>query len=71
MLPSESTEFCSGCGAYGSWPASGEIDIMDAVNDMNAAYATVHYGGPGGGKHISQWTQGPVISSLSQVKFLA
>ena len=48
MLPEDSPEFCSGCGVYGGWPASGEIDIMEAVNDMYTIYSTMHYGGPAG-----------------------
>ena len=41
MLPSDS--------AYGGWAASGEIDIMEAVNagaaGGNTVYGTLHYGG--------------------------
>lgn len=48
MLPEESPELCSGCGVYGSWPTSGEIDIMEAVNDMYTIYGTTHFGGPPG-----------------------
>ena len=59
MLPSDSPAQCSGCGVYGSWPASGEIDIMEAVNDMNTAFGTLHYGGPSGQKYASYWTHGP------------
>jgi beta-glucanase (GH16 family) len=43
MLP-ETDEDCSGCGAYGSWPLSGEIDIMEAVNAMDTVFGTIHYG---------------------------
>lgn len=59
LLPSDSPAQCSGCGVYGSWPASGEIDIMEAVNDMNTAFATLHYGGPANRKFSSYWTHGP------------
>lgn len=42
MLPTAS--------AYGAWPLSGEIDIMEAVNTNaaggNAVYGTLHYGNP-------------------------
>lgn len=42
MLPTAS--------AYGAWPLSGEIDIMEAVNTnaagANAVYGTLHYGNP-------------------------
>ncbi|RMH66014.1 MAG: glycoside hydrolase family 16 protein [Calditrichaeota bacterium] len=31
---------------YGSWAASGEIDIMELLgNDVNTVYGTIHYGG--------------------------
>ena len=68
MLPSETPPACSGCGAYGNWPASGEIDILEAVNDMNTAYGTVHYGGPVT-TMSSGWSQGtygaPPLSAVS------
>lgn len=42
MLPQDS--------AYGTWAASGEIDIVEAVNlgatGGNLIYGTIHYGGP-------------------------
>lgn len=66
MLPSDSPEYCSGCGAYGSWPASGEIDIMEAVNEMNTVYGTLHYGGASS-EMMSQWSHGDEASPLSQV----
>ena len=25
---------CVGCGAYGAWPASGEVDLLDVSNNM-------------------------------------
>lgn len=32
---------------YGSWPMCGEIDIMEVLgNDVQTAYATIHYGAP-------------------------
>jgi beta-glucanase (GH16 family) len=36
MLPRDrkSAQWCSGCGDYGGWPASGEIDILEAKNSM-------------------------------------
>jgi beta-glucanase (GH16 family) len=47
MLPERgATDFCSGCGMYGTWASSGEIDIMEAVNEMPDVLGTVHYGGP-------------------------
>jgi beta-glucanase (GH16 family) len=35
-LPEDPNRYdtCSGCGAYGGWPASGELDIMEAANRM-------------------------------------
>jgi len=45
MLPEAgSTLNCSGCGVYGYWPRSGEIDIVEAVNGMNNVFGTIHYG---------------------------
>ncbi|CAM9493067.1 unnamed protein product [Scytosiphon promiscuus] len=38
MLPSNSS-------ARGNWAATGEIDIMEAVNDMDTILGTIHYGG--------------------------
>lgn len=37
---------CSGCGRYGVWASSGEIDVFEAVNDMRSAMGTIHYGEP-------------------------
>jgi beta-glucanase (GH16 family) len=34
MLPQYSDSRCSGCGRYGGWASSGEIDIFEAKNDM-------------------------------------
>jgi|GEM_PF-1341350 len=36
MLPTNSP--------YGGWAASGEIDIMESINDANRVYGTIHYG---------------------------
>jgi hypothetical protein len=48
MLPEQGAGAnCTGCGAYGAWPLSGEIDIMEAANDMAGVNGTAHYGGPG------------------------
>ncbi|MDX2115889.1 MAG: family 16 glycosylhydrolase [Planctomycetota bacterium] len=30
---------------YGGWAASGEIDIMESVNDADRIYGTIHFGG--------------------------
>jgi beta-glucanase (GH16 family) len=62
MLPS--------AGVYGAWPASGEIDLMEAVNlDVqgapNEVYGTLHYGLP-----WPQWSphgaNHPVTDDLTQ-----
>ncbi|PRW51178.1 glucan endo-1,3-beta-D-glucosidase [Chlorella sorokiniana] len=48
MLPQEgawANSSCIGCGKYGHWAASGEIDIMEAANDMRTAHGTLHFGG--------------------------
>ena len=71
MLPSNALPGCIGCGAYGSWPASGEIDIMDAVNDMNTTYASLHFGGPAAShSQASHSTSGPGQAPLSEVPSL-
>lgn len=31
--------------AYGGWAASGEIDIMESINDADSVAGTIHYGG--------------------------
>lgn len=39
---------------YGSWPLSGEIDIMEILgNEPNKTYGTIHYGSPHGQKQGS------------------
>jgi hypothetical protein len=36
LLPqSGSNAKCSGCGVYGTWASSGELDIMESKNTMN------------------------------------
>eukprot|EP00890_Picochlorum_soloecismus_P006051 jgi/Picsp_1/6447/NSC_03794-R1_glucan endo- -beta-d-glucosidase len=35
-----------GTGVYGEWPASGEIDVFESVNDMSTLSGTIHYGAP-------------------------
>ena len=68
MLPSDAPASCIGCGAYGSWPASGEIDIMDAVNDMNTTYASLHFGGPAASHaQASHSTSSPEQKTNSQL----
>jgi len=54
LLPEEgSTRQCSGCGAYGQWPASGEIDVMEMFGgkENSKIHGTVHYGGVGQWSH--------------------
>lgn len=50
MLPdSQQSSNCSGCGVYGGWPASGEIDIAELGSDngtMSLLTGSLHYGGP-------------------------
>lgn len=48
MMPEES--------AYGGWPRSGEIDIMEMVNKCDKLYGTLHFGGPGDVHKGSQTT---------------
>lgn len=56
MLPEEgATDGCSGCGPYGGWPASGEIDLQESVNGATAAVGTIHYGGTTH-QMVSGWT---------------
>ncbi|CAM9432456.1 unnamed protein product [Chrysoparadoxa australica] len=46
-------------GHYGRWPRSGEIDVMEAIDDMNSVAQTVHFTKPNG-EHdwIHCWTGG-------------
>jgi beta-glucanase (GH16 family) len=36
---------------YGTWPRSGEIDIMELINKSDKLYGTCHYGGEKGDVH--------------------
>ncbi|KAL4451764.1 hypothetical protein ABPG75_007426 [Micractinium tetrahymenae] len=46
MLPEDgSYSYCSGCGRYGGWANSGEIDIMEVANTMQEVKGTLHFGG--------------------------
>ncbi|KAL4422126.1 hypothetical protein ABPG77_003411 [Micractinium sp. CCAP 211/92] len=46
MLPEDgSYASCSGCGRYGGWANSGEIDIMEIANTMQELKGTLHFGG--------------------------
>jgi beta-glucanase (GH16 family) len=45
MLPERGArDDCVGCGAYGAWPLSGEIDVMEAANMAEHVAGTVHFG---------------------------
>lgn len=56
LLPEAgATDNCSGCGVYGNWPSSGEIDIMEAVNTMWVIIGSLHYGAQGGHEFISHY----------------
>lgn len=45
MLPETNNSTCSGCGRYGAWSSSGELDIWESVNMQTDVVTTVHYGG--------------------------
>jgi len=46
LLPmDDKMPWCSGCGKYGGWCSSGEIDIMEHINDELATHSTIFYGG--------------------------
>ncbi len=45
MLPDSGNASCSGCGKFGYWAQSGEIDIFETTNSMKEALGTIHYGG--------------------------
>jgi beta-glucanase (GH16 family) len=45
MLPERGArDDCAGCGVYGAWPLSGEIDVMEAANMAEHVAGTVHFG---------------------------
>jgi beta-glucanase (GH16 family) len=46
LLPDTGNSSCSGCGKYGPWASSGEIDVWESVNNMREVYTTIHYGAP-------------------------
>ena len=47
-----------------SWPASGEIDIMEHVgNDQNTIHSTLHYPGHSGGNGVGKRTTVPTAST--------
>ena len=45
MLPETTTTNCSGCGAYGPWPASGAITLVQGVNSMADISGGIAFGG--------------------------
>ncbi len=49
---------------YGGWAASGEIDIMESVNEADRIYGTIHYGGefPGNQYKGSEYEPGTDFS---------
>lgn len=58
MLPEEGARpDCSGCGKYGEWPASGEIDIMETFGQMKGVNGTLHFGGVGAWSHLTRSTE--------------
>lgn len=60
MLPEEgATADCSGCGSYGQWPLSGEIDLMESYNNMSEVLGTIHFG--------DSWPYNKYISSATKM----
>ena len=45
MLPWLSNARAPGEGEYGSWPLSGEIDILESANALNFVNGSIHFGG--------------------------
>ena len=45
MLPAKAH---NGSTAYGIWPLSGEVDIMETVNDFSTVIGAAHFGFPKG-----------------------
>jgi hypothetical protein len=46
MLPDGGADSCAGCGPYGAWAASGEIDVLEATNNCSRTSGAAHFGGP-------------------------
>lgn len=59
MLPETNNSTCSGCGRYGAWSSSGEVDIWESVNMQTDVIATAHYGG--------EWPQNKAWGTSSKV----
>ena len=39
---------------YGGWPASGEMDIMEQINNVGVNYCSQHFGDAGPGIEASE-----------------
>lgn len=50
---------------YGGWAASGEIDIMEAKNQCDAAQHTLHFGGSWPNQRNSDQCQAPCITTIT------
>ncbi|KAL4422942.1 hypothetical protein ABPG75_009139 [Micractinium tetrahymenae] len=44
MLPETAAGAASGHGEYGSWAASGELDVMEMMNSMQQVIGSIHFG---------------------------
>lgn len=53
MLPQTSNTWYSGCGAYGGWCTSGEIDIFESVGVSQWTWGSIHYGGNATVNHLN------------------
>lgn len=47
---------------YGDYPETGEIDILEAINNLDVCYGTAHWGNP----YANSGGQTPMASSLPQ-----
>ena len=64
MLPEQGArDDCMGCGAYGGWPASGELDIMESSGNMSQIAGTVFYGQEGAVDYSTGYS-GPAIDGF-------
>lgn len=57
MMP-QPENFGSQTGAYGPWPSSGEIDIMESISD-GFSYGTIHGDDPLSSGFANHWSQPP------------
>lgn len=69
LLPDGVGGSCNGSGKYGRWPASGEIDVMEAlpIFDNTPVYATIHYGNVS----IPEQSSNHINASVSQYNVFA